>query len=192
MRRFFQLIAIFALPAFLAACPDGKSRSSSSGKKTATTPLNTSCLSGQSQCYPQLYQQFPGFYPYPVNYQHYGGYFNYWQSSYGGYYSQAAARFCNCGPNAVPVYNNQLGLGCIRRQVLAPLAGVVGMWSLPAVNTHWTNLPQYSNIDVSLQTSCQNGVTQACFLHKGDEECDTDQKCRPVASGSALGICTRK
>ncbi|MBX3039523.1 MAG: hypothetical protein KF789_02295 [Bdellovibrionaceae bacterium] len=190
MKRIFQMIAVFALPAFLAACPD-KNRDDNQNS-TAATPLTTSCLSGQTACTPSLYGQFPGFFPYPVNYNQYGGYMNYWQYSYGGYYNQFAARFCDCGPNAMPVYNNQMGLGCIRNQALAPIAGLAGVWSLSAVNSHWTSLPQHSNLTTQNQMSCLNGVTQACFLGRGNADCASGQVCRSVAHGSALGICSRQ
>lgn len=183
MKRVFQILMIFALPAFLAACPD-KDRSND---KDATTPLTTDCLNGQTNCYSEMYQHFPGFFPYPGNYGTYGGYLNYWATYYG--YQSSHLQFCACGPNAFPVYHNQLGLGCVQNQALAPIAGFTGYWNLPSVNNHWTSLPQNSNLNPGNSFSaCKNSVIQACFLNQPNT-CVGGQVCRPVANNSALGVC---
>ncbi|MBX2987490.1 MAG: hypothetical protein KF802_06305 [Bdellovibrionaceae bacterium] len=191
MKRFFQLLAVFALPALLAACP-GKNNDN---EDSAATPLNTQCLYGQvTGCTPGMYGQFPGFYPYPVPYSQYqGGYYNYWYSysSYYGYPNSGSMGFCDCGPNGYPVYNNNLGLGCVQRQMIAPIATVSGYWSLPAVNNTWSSIPQVSNIPNNGVGACQNNFLQACFL-SAPNSCAAGYVCAPTSGGSALGICTRR
>lgn len=189
MKRLTQWIALLTLPLFLAACPD-KDRGGDSGGDTAGTPLTTDCLAGQSNCYGQMYGQFPGFFPYPGQYGSFGGYINYWQYYYGGSGYQNV-HFCQCGPGAYPVYHNLMGLGCVRSQALAPIAGFMGFWQLPTVNNHWTNIPQTSNLPPNNFSSCQNQVAQACFLNQPNS-CGGGFRCRQVSGNSALGICTRQ
>lgn len=191
MKRFLIFAALaFALEAWVVSC------GSKNNDTTATTPT-TNCLYANSPgCNGTMYNQYP-FTPYPGNYGGYGygggGYYGgYYQPPYyGNGYPYSNTGFCQCPGGYSPVYNNSAGLGCVQQQYLAPVAGLVGYWTLQGSNTQWVNIPQVSNIpsNQTSNVSCMNGVAQACVLNQA-ANCPSGQTCHAVSN--TAGICVRQ
>ncbi len=202
-----KYLSLVILTLFIAACqPNEKS-------KTATTPLDTSCLNGQTICDTQVYSQNYGFTNYPVDYQKYGGYNQYYNNYispsyqyYNNYYSYNYSTyantwnsyytnynygaFCDCPYGSSPVYNGQLGLGCVNNNVITPYLSFTAYFALVANNNSLVNLNQVPAVGSSTVGSCQSQLIQSCSVDIGNS-CGAGLHCQPTSGGSRLGICVR-
>jgi hypothetical protein len=174
-RGFFSLIVVFVLPLVLINCAQKNEENKS---EAAATPLTTACLT--SNCNNTAYGQYPGFFPYPTQYQ------NPYMSGYNpySYQTNTQANFCGCGTNAQPLYNNEIGMGCVYNNVIAPVATLMGYWSLPAANTQWVNVPQNSNM---VGGGCSSQIGQSCFTNQPNS-CGSGYICQS-SPNSVLGVC---
>ncbi|MBC7420474.1 MAG: hypothetical protein H7328_07065 [Bdellovibrio sp.] len=159
---------------------------------TATVPdMNAQCISNPSLCQQNLYQQNAGFNHYnnpnQNGYQN-GQYGNQYGTQYGGgYYNQNnLSNLCNCPDGSMPTYNNYAGLGCVQSNQIYGSGYAYFSWG--ASNTHWTNVPQLSNVGNYSQNTCYNGVVQSCLVDRANT-CSTGYTCRVSAASSRLGLC---
>lgn len=171
---------IFAL--FLAAC-QGNDGGGGVNNTQVVTPLGMSCINGQAYCNNTGYSQYSGFIPYPGMYNYAYDYTNYF-NQYG---------FCNCPAGYQPIYNGSMGLGCINTALMAPYEGFYFSWQwgwgyTSAAPQMSNNFPQYSNIPQGTNGQCSRTLTQSCMLDQSIT-CGAGATCRPVFSGSNLGVC---
>lgn len=201
MKKLFSLCMVFVVPAMMIACAKKNDDTT-----VASTPLNTTCLTGQqinqATCNNQLWTQYQqwGFSPYGGNpYILQGGYNTGMNGyMYGGYtYGQQAytQSLCGCGYGQQVVYHNSIGLGCMSTGYgsnFGMYTGITAYWSLSATNNSWVNIPQVSNSQSNMYgTSCNGAVAQACSIGQAGS-CAAGTNCVPTVTGSPIGICVRQ
>ncbi len=193
-----KLFTALLMTMFLAAC--GSDNSSNGSGTVATTPLQLSCINGQTYCDNSGYYGNPGFMPYPGMHR------------YAYDYSDAFVNqgLCNCPSSYIPTYNDSYGLGCVRSASVQVYSATVSNWSyaygfgfgfyIGYSNTSYytpapqisSNYVQQSNIvnNIYHQARCQSEITQSCFVDQPNS-CGQRSQCRPVSSKSRLGICVK-
>ena len=198
MKKLFSLCMVFVVPAMMIACAKKNDDTT-----VASTPLNTTCLTGQinqATCNNQLWYQYQqwGFYPYQSNpyVLQTTGYNGYLYGGYSNIYGQQASTqsLCGCGYGQQVIYHNSIGLGCMQTGYgsASMYTGITAYWYLSATNNSWVNIPQVSNSASNMYgTSCTGAVAQACSVGQAGS-CASGTACVPTVSGSPIGICIRQ
>ena len=210
MKSLLPVLTIVALA--LTACAPKKN-------KIASTPLSAACLSGQVYCDSSVYNNNYGYQAYPVNFYQYGGYnnyyYNYWwpnyQNYYGSYYnnysygynnynnyynnynsSQYYGYFCDCPVGSRPVYNAQMGMGCVQDQVFGAVAPYASYFYLQANSNNLVNITQVPSVGGSVTGgTCQNNIAQSCAVDLANT-CGAGMRCQVTSGSSRIGICVRQ
>lgn len=191
-----KMLLVLASALLIWGCGKDKS-SNSSGTSTAClqNPYTGAC---DNTSYNQ-YNQW-GFYPYPVNGQT-PGYssdpnspFRYQLDYYYYGYQGMNSQLCNCPAGSQPVYNGGLGIGCayIRNVQWLPIYyHGLNTISGPAINNHYVNIPQVSNITGGYNNyRCHGQVAWSCLVGQANQ-CPTGNVCTPSAQNSPIGVCVR-
>ncbi|MES3037682.1 MAG: hypothetical protein V4736_07215, partial [Bdellovibrionota bacterium] len=122
-----------------------------------------------------------------------GGYSNiYNQNIYGQAGVNQMPNLCACGIGSRPVYNGVFGVGCVRNNYFSYVArNAVYYNGGDITNNHYTNFPQYSNINQNQMQNngCYTNVAWSCAIDQPNS-CPTGV-CRPLYQSGRLGICTR-
>lgn len=176
---------------FIAACgsKSGDNNNTAAATTTATTPLNTSCISGATNCNNTVYNSYYGWQAYPGNVS--------------PYYSGGLYRFCSCPIGTIPVYNGGMGLGCVNSSFVPYNAyqwnlGWGYSWSftlgfrqpLPLqTGNNMINFGQVSNTQGYPGNNCYSGVAQACYVDQANS-CGNGAQCIATSGGSRLGVCS--
>lgn len=189
-RPLLSAFMAFALPLVLIACLTACGSNNGANETIAATPLTNTCVNGPAAgCDPNIYNH-PGFMPYPGGYiPGFNGPMNYYPNYYGYGYPNNTYSFCNCPAGTRPVYHNAAGLGCVMEQLITPVAGFLGYYSLNAVNQQWMNIPQISNIPTQ-SNACTSSLAQACSVNAST--CASGLTCKAAYNGSQLGFCVQQ
>ena len=167
--------------------------------KTSDNARSTQCLQDPytGGCNNSVYNNYSGYgyqaYPYGQNgyYENTNSMYRYQSNySYQGY-GTGGNSLCACPQGSRPVYNGNMGTGCIAQSAIPNYARTY-YWSWSAGNTnnnHYVNWNQMSNInDSSANSGCYNNVAWSCAVGQSNQ-CPTGTTCAATAQNSPIGVC---
>ena len=194
LRNLVQAILVLSSALTLMSCSKSKSGNNATSTQCLQDPYTGGCNNAQYnaygaygyQAYP--YGQVPGYssdpnsaYRYQTNYY------------YSNTYAYGNSQLCACPQGSRPVYNGNMGTGCLAQGNLPNYARTY-YWSLSAGttnNNHYVNMPQMSNINGNLSNGgCYNNVAWSCLVGQANQ-CPANTTCKATAQNSPIGVCVQ-
>lgn len=194
-QSWFIIAGAACLPFIMLACGSSKS---SETPQYASTPTSMACLYGAATCDSTQYSLYYGFQTYPgfqTIYVDQELANRYSTTNSSAYYSQNVTNFCNCPAGTRPVFNGQIGMGCVNTQMIATFSSRAYFWGQTTASQgssyNYVNWNQVSNMNGSgLANGCYTDLAWACFIDVPNS-CFQGYTCQAAISNSRLGICSR-
>lgn len=194
LKAFFQIILVVVSALTFVSCNKSKSKNNATSTQCLQNPNTGACDNTQYNQYGAYgYQAYPygqtsgyssdpnSLYRYQTDY--------YYASYYGGGNSQ----LCSCPQGSRPVYNGNMGTGCIAQSQM-PNYSRTYYWSWSAGNTynnHYVNWNQMSNINGSSSNNgCYDNVAWSCLVGQANQ-CPSGSSCAATAQNSPIGVCIK-
>lgn len=194
LKTLLQSILLLATAVTLSSCSKSKSSSHATSTQCLQDPYTGGCDNSQYnqysaygyQAYP--YGSVPGYSSNPNSIYRYET-----SQYYSTYYGYGNSQLCSCPQGSRPVYNGNMGTGCLAQGNFPNYARTY-YWSWSAGHTNnnqYVNMPQMSNINGNLSNGgCYNNVAWSCLVGQANQ-CPSGTSCTATAQNSPIGVCVQ-